>query len=189
MSIRDVGPYTLADLADCAGPDGETSPGAVLLLHVRDDTVEYYNQYPDATDGEWGDARFTIADQAPCVYTHNRWLEFIDLCAYNEDPTHLGGGGSDMTTDAGPALHRAVDEPALIASESIGLGHGGTATATRGLDHAPSLVVGSGTTLQVATGHGRDAIGIDLDERNADLARERVGMFLTVESVKREEVG
>ena len=40
---------------------------------------------------------------------------------------------------------------------------------------------GSGTTLAVATGHGRDAIGIDLDERNADLAAERVGMFLTVE--------
>jgi hypothetical protein len=37
---------------------------------------------------------------------------------------------------------------------------------------------GSGTTLAVATGHGRDAVGIDLDERNADLARNRVGMFL-----------
>ena len=40
---------------------------------------------------------------------------------------------------------------------------------------------GSGTTLAVATGCGRDAIGIDLDARNADLARERVGMFLEVE--------
>ena len=39
---------------------------------------------------------------------------------------------------------------------------------------------GSGTTLAVATGHGRDAIGIDLDPRNAELARERVGMFLTI---------
>ena len=39
---------------------------------------------------------------------------------------------------------------------------------------------GSGTTLAVATGHGRDAIGIDLDARNAELARERIGMFLTV---------
>jgi DNA modification methylase len=39
---------------------------------------------------------------------------------------------------------------------------------------------GSGTTLAVATGHGRDAVGIDLDERNADLARNRVGMFLGV---------
>ena len=40
---------------------------------------------------------------------------------------------------------------------------------------------GSGTTLEVAVGNGRDAIGIDLDSRNADLARERVGMFLTTE--------
>jgi len=39
---------------------------------------------------------------------------------------------------------------------------------------------GSGTTGMVATGLGRDAILIDLDERNADLARDRIGMFLTV---------
>lgn len=37
---------------------------------------------------------------------------------------------------------------------------------------------GSGTTLVVATGYGRDAIGIDMDERNVHLARERVGMWL-----------
>jgi hypothetical protein len=48
---------------------------------------------------------------------------------------------------------------------------------------------GSGTTLAVATGHGRDAVGIDLDERNAHLARERVGMFLTVEHFDTEAVG
>lgn len=41
---------------------------------------------------------------------------------------------------------------------------------------------GTGTTLAVATGHGRDAIGIDLDPRNADLALDRVGpLLLTVE--------
>lgn len=40
---------------------------------------------------------------------------------------------------------------------------------------------GSGTTAAVATGHGRNCISIDFDERNADLARQRVGMFLTVE--------
>jgi hypothetical protein len=37
---------------------------------------------------------------------------------------------------------------------------------------------GSGTTLEVATGLGLDAIGIDLDERNHQLAIQRVGMFL-----------
>ncbi len=39
---------------------------------------------------------------------------------------------------------------------------------------------GSGTTAMVATGHGRNCISIDIDSRNADLHRERVGMFLTV---------
>jgi hypothetical protein len=52
-------------------------------------------------------------------------------------------------------------------------------------DYRPGIVfdpfAGSGTTLMVAEGHGRDSIGIDLDARNADLARERVGMFLEVE--------
>jgi site-specific DNA-methyltransferase (adenine-specific) len=46
---------------------------------------------------------------------------------------------------------------------------------------------GSGTTLAVAVGHGRHAIGIDLDPLNLDLARERVGMWLT--EVPAEELG
>lgn len=49
-------------------------------------------------------------------------------------------------------------------------------------NYRPGIVLdpfaGSGTTLAVATGHGLDAIGIDLDERNADLAMERVGPLL-----------
>lgn len=46
-------------------------------------------------------------------------------------------------------------------------------------DWRPGVVLdpfaGSGTTLAVAVGHGRNAIGIDLDERNVELARDRVG--------------
>ena len=49
-------------------------------------------------------------------------------------------------------------------------------------DWRPALVLdpfaGSGTTLLVATGYGHDAVGIDLDSRNAVLALERVGPFL-----------
>ena len=40
---------------------------------------------------------------------------------------------------------------------------------------------GTGTVLKVASDHSRDAIGIDLDARNADLATDRVGGHLTVE--------
>lgn len=38
---------------------------------------------------------------------------------------------------------------------------------------------GTGVTALVATGHSRDAILIDIDERNVALARQRVGMFLS----------
>jgi hypothetical protein len=44
---------------------------------------------------------------------------------------------------------------------------------------------GSGTTGVVATGHGREAWLIDLDERNADLARERIGMFVDIVDTRR----
>ena len=52
-------------------------------------------------------------------------------------------------------------------------------------NYRPGLVLdpfaGTGTTLAVAHGHSRDAIGIDIDERSADLARDRVGpLFLEV---------
>lgn len=40
---------------------------------------------------------------------------------------------------------------------------------------------GSGTTGAVATGLGRDCTLIDLDGRNIDLARDRIGMFLDVD--------
>lgn len=73
-----------------------------------------------------------------------------------------------------PEAHFATFPPELIVKPiKAGCPPGGTV-----LDP----FAGSGTTLAVATGHGRDAIGIDLDARNADLARARVGMFLTVES-------
>jgi DNA modification methylase len=46
---------------------------------------------------------------------------------------------------------------------------------------------GSGTVGMVATGHDRNAVLIDLDERNAELARERIGMFLSVEHLAQEK--
>lgn len=49
-------------------------------------------------------------------------------------------------------------------------------------DYRPAHILdpfaGSGTTGVVATGHGHDVTLIDLDERNRELARERIGPFL-----------
>lgn len=51
-------------------------------------------------------------------------------------------------------------------------------------DWRPGMVLdpfgGSGTTAAVATGHGRDCTLVDLDARNEDLCRERIGLFLEV---------
>jgi hypothetical protein len=49
-------------------------------------------------------------------------------------------------------------------------------------NYRPALILdpfaGSGTTGLVATGYGHDAVLLDIDERNAELAMERVGPFL-----------
>jgi len=76
----------------------------------------------------------------------------------------------EVETEALPALRRdgLSDKPCPTCGADLRRG--------RVLDP----FVGSGTTLAVATGMGRDATGIDIDERNALLARERVGMFLEV---------
>jgi len=54
-------------------------------------------------------------------------------------------------------------------------------------NYRPGLVLdpfaGTGTTLMVATGHSRDAIGIDIDERNHTHTQQRCGMFLTDETM------
>jgi len=86
----------------------------------------------------------------------------------------------------------ALDEEVAAALESLAAMYAGRIDGRHdGNDWRPGLVLdpfaGSGTTLQVATGHGREAVGIDLDSRNADLARERVGMFLTVEHLALRE--
>ena len=69
------------------------------------------------------------------------------------------------------------DNGAVRVADTLGFTDCGHGDYRRGIVLDP--FAGSGTTLAVATGLGRDAIGIDIDERNADLARERVGMFLT----------
>lgn len=75
-------------------------------------------------------------------------------------------------------FHTTGDNSAHRIAETVGWSDCGHDTWRPG--HVLDPFAGSGTTLAVATGHGRDATGIDLDPRNADLARDRIGMFLTI---------
>lgn len=98
-------------------------------------------------------------------------------------------------------LHDGVVNPPRVAptrtdgggTTAIGMRHGmGARYETTGFtdcghdNFRPGRVLdpfaGSGTTLAVASGHGHDAIGFDLDSRNEDLARDRVGPLLWQEA-------
>lgn len=97
-----------------------------------------------------------------CRASSYRW-ERVPLLDDNGDPI-LGTSGRPRTRKV-----LVVDDPGHCAHDH----------------HRRGIVLdpfgGSGTTGLVATGQGRDAILIDLDERNADLAVDRIGaLFLEV---------
>ncbi|AWY07636.1 OCR-like antirestriction protein [Streptomyces phage Yosif] len=114
--------YRLSNDAGCGCPDNLESEGALFLDRVRDavvesleylvgsddltlvEAVEYARDH--GTDGE-------IADSAVSVYTHEKWKQFVDLQAYNEDLDEIGGTPDDLDQGAGWALY-------LIASRLVG---------------------------------------------------------------------
>ena len=83
-------------------------------------------------------------------------------------------------SDRAAHSNKAPDEGARVINTTLGWSDCGHGDAWRtGIVLDPFC--GSGTTMEAAQAVGRHAIGIDLDPRNADLARERVGMFLEVD--------
>lgn len=117
--------WQLAGLADCGSPDvadgygfadfdteaGDGSPGAEFLRRIEFSTYEVWDDLEDkpAPEDIWSieddGTVSSIADTAVAVYTHQRWAEFVDLAAYQEDVTEFGDQSEDMTTCAGVALY------------------------------------------------------------------------------------
>ena len=95
-----------------------------------------------------------------------------------------GGTGDSSSHDRGTSDLAVGNAPRPKASgfkaehDTIGWTDCGHDTWRAG--HVLDPFGGSGTTGIVASGHGRDCTLIDLDSRNADLARERLGMLLEV---------
>ena len=98
---------------------------------------------------------------------------------------------SERTTGPKGDTHKGPDAPG-IKNDSGYFSSGGASTIVKTLgwsdcghgDWRTGVVLdpfgGSGTTAEAAQAVGRSAILIDLDARNADLAQQRVGMFLDV---------
>lgn len=108
--MRGATAFRLANDADCACPDELDSAGARFLLSVLRDTCYRADEiepegWEDLTE-RLDDDLHEIADSAPDVYTYTRWLEFVDLAAWQEDPTELtGNAGDNMTEMAGVCLY------------------------------------------------------------------------------------
>jgi hypothetical protein len=104
-TLNELTGYRLANEAGCASPDSVVSAGAKFLNSVRDAVVECVETIEEGEIEEWDDQINEIADNAPDVYTSTMWAEFVDLGAYQEDPTDLGVDGSDMDQSARICLY------------------------------------------------------------------------------------
>ena len=92
-----LAPWLLARTVDCAQPDGHEKEGASFLtcaftafecaaendLDVADDDADDIRSALE--DFDWHER----ADAAVPVYTHSKWLTFVQLEAYHEDVTEI----------------------------------------------------------------------------------------------------
>lgn len=104
--IENMTVWELQDFAECGSPDTESSAGALFLLAVKSAFLETMKQTGGVIDR---DDIHEIADNAPDVYTHRRWLEFVDLCAYQEDVTDYVKDETSMTDRAAVALYMIAE--------------------------------------------------------------------------------
>lgn len=107
--------YVLAGMADCASPDTFESMGAQFLTAVAEATVESTNYDDDRDDIPW-----TAADQCVPVYTYDVWRTFVDLGAWQEDPTGYGADGSDMEQAAKVCLLMIGERLSAAVLEDMG---------------------------------------------------------------------
>jgi len=124
----------------------------------------------------------TNTPQLPSI---NRWRQMQDIMPFDNDcrdrMTVVGPEyeGKDRGYRAIPgrlsAGHARDDRPKVVPKGWSDCGCDSPA-------YRPGVVLdpfaGTGTTLAVATGHGRHAIGIDLDPRNLNLANDRIGPLI-----------
>jgi DNA modification methylase len=107
------------------------------------------------------------------------------IVAPSERYATVDGFGSCINTrqpGQGMGASRRQQMGDMTTAEYVTLGWTDCGHNTWRPGHVLDPFAGSGTTLAVAVGCGRDATGIDLDPANLDLARERCGMFLETDA-------
>ena len=108
-------PYVLAGMAGCASPDTEDSAGALFLTLVADSVRDLV-----AEDEDRDEIPFQAADECVPIYTHKVWRTFVDLAAWQEDPTDLSADASDMEQCAKVCLLMIGERLAWAILEDMG---------------------------------------------------------------------
>jgi hypothetical protein len=102
---------------DACGDDGEWSAGAEWCDTVFVTAREAWDQerFEHDSDRNDHDVASELADSVTPVLTHNRWLVFVDLCAYTSDHAEESETrGGTMTDMAGGVLYDMAND-AIVA--------------------------------------------------------------------------
>lgn len=119
MDGETVNAFVWAADVDCGTPDGSESPGALWLIRVVEAAREAFEGF--AEGDELSDVVHEIADGVVPIYTHERWLVFVDLAAYNEDVSEYGSEDTDLTAQAGVALYMIAERVVGRVAEQLEL--------------------------------------------------------------------
>jgi hypothetical protein len=93
--LKGLSVYELASIAECGQPDSAASPGADLIMNAQLGLIDWL-QFPDDEVVPVAE----LADAAVTPYTHPLWLQFVDLCGYDEELATEMALGSTMTQQA-----------------------------------------------------------------------------------------
>lgn len=113
--MRDMSVYRIAeDYATCAAPDSNTSAGAVMLIEIRDNIVTAIEETPGITADDLRDKVGEILDGVVDYRTWQKWQQFVDLAAWQEEPedSEAGWGTTEMDKMADSALYQIADRAA-----------------------------------------------------------------------------
>jgi hypothetical protein len=149
--ILELNPFHLANEISIASPDSPNSPGALFLSRIVASTIEAID-YLDVDDlfdlvSAMDDNIHEIADNAPSIYTADRWAQFTDLAAWNEEIDNFGKINAENLTDsvAGVALYSIARRLTYRVTEMI----------AESLDTAVTAAMEYATDL--GTEHGKNA--------------------------------
>src|SRR5436190_19201503 len=96
----------LADLAESLMP--EEAEGEDFLNKVKEAVVRQYENFNGQIEDEAG-FTFDIANSAPSDFVKQRWREFVDLGAYNEEPEVTDNWPRNLNEAAGVALYQVAE--------------------------------------------------------------------------------